>query len=167
MPTNTVPVNGSDADRELEARTRDGLARYATLRIWGHALQIQARGGLVILNGHVRTRTGRETAESIIRQVPGVSDVKNELYVDTDLEMEVARALGQNPRTADAFPGILVGSGFGEIFLKGHVVSAEVARAAAEIAGQVPGVLRVVNDLAAPVPPEPLTPPAEELGRSQ
>ncbi len=168
MPANAVPVNGNNLkDRELQDQVRDALARYATLRIWGHALEIQAHDGLVTLSGHVRTLTGKETAERLVRQVSGVRDVKNELTVDTQLEIAVARALGENPVTASSFPGILVGSGFGEIFLKGHVASPQIKETATEVARGVPGVLRVVNELLAPVPPEPLTPPSEGLGRSQ
>ncbi len=167
MPANAVPLNGNNpSDQELQDRARDTLARYSTLRIWGHAVSIEAHNGVITLGGHVRTRTGRETAERLIRQTPGVTDVKNELVVDTALEMAVARALAENAVTANSFPGILVGSGFGEVFLKGHVVSAEVKQAASDIAAGVPGVLRVVNELATPVPNEPLTPASEDLGRS-
>ncbi len=164
MPANVVQTL---TDRELEDQVRDALARYATLRIWGHALDIQSRDGVVTLAGHVRTVTGKETAERLVRQVEGVRDVVNDLTVDTQLEMKVARALAENPVTVAGFPGILVGSGFGEVFLKGSVASEEIKETAAAVAAQVPGVLRVVNELAAPVPPEPLTPPSEGLGRSQ
>ena len=167
MPANAVPVNGNNpSDRELEERARDTLTRYATLRIWGHAVSIEAHNGVITLGGHVRTRTGKETAERLIRETPGVTDVKNELYVDTDLEIAVARALAENPVTANSFPGILVGSGFGEVFLKGHVVSAEVKQAAGDIAAGIPGVIRVVNELATPGSNEPLTPASEDSGHS-
>ncbi len=167
MPANAVPVNGNNPnDQELEERVRETLARYSTLRIWGHSVSIEAHDGVITLEGHVRTRTGRETAERLVRETPGVKDVENELYIDTDLEIAVARALAENPVTANSFPGILVGSGFGEIFLKGHVVSAEVKQTAGDVAATIPGVLRVVNELVAPVPNEPLTPASQDLGRS-
>ncbi|MGB8648308.1 MAG: BON domain-containing protein [Anaerolineae bacterium] len=168
MPANVVPVNGNNPkDRELEGQVREALVRYATLRIWGHALQIQAHDGVITLAGHVRTVTGKETAERLVGQVAGVRDIVNELIVDTQLEMTVARALGDNPVTGAAFPGILVGSGFGEIFLKGSVASVEIKQVAAQVAAGVPGVLRVVNELAAPVPPAPVTPSTEEAGRAE
>ncbi len=160
MAVNTTPNGSNPRDRELEGQAREALARYSTLRIWGHSIQIEANDGVLTLSGHVRTRPASETAERLIRQVTGVRDVKNDLYVDTDLEIAVARALAENPLTATAFPGILVGSGFGEIFLKGQVASKEIKQAAVEIAARVPGVLRVVDDLATPETTPAVPPPA-------
>ncbi len=140
----------SPQDAELEERVREEVLGYATLRIWGHAFQVQARGGTVRLVGHVRTQVSKETAERVARQVPGVQNVKNELWVDTDLEIAVAQALANDPRTVKGFPGILVGSAFGEIFLKGAVASPEIKSAASEIAAKVPGVREVTNELTVP-----------------
>lgn len=156
MSTYVDRANGhTPRDLELEEAAREALQRYGTLRIWGHALQIQASHGVVTLEGHVRTIGSKETAERLIRQVPGIREVKNNLYVDTDLEIAVAQALAADPRTVDGFPGILVGCAFGEIFLKGSVASQDMKKAAGEIAARVPGVREVTNELAAPEPPKP------------
>ncbi len=159
MPAYIGRENGhTPADAELEEAAREALLRYGTLRIWGHALRIEAANGVLTLSGHVRTRVSKETAERVVRQVKGVTNVKNELFVDTDLEVGVAEALAHDPRTVKGFPGILVGSGFGEIFLKGAVASQEIKSAAGEIAAKVPGVRAVTNELVAPEPPKPATP---------
>ena len=152
-------VNGHPvADAELEDTVRTTIQRYGTLRIWGHSLSVEAADGIVTLSGHVRTRVSKTTVEELVRQVPGVRDVTNTLFVDTDLEIAVAQALAQDPRAVKGFPGILVGSGFGEIFLKGAVASQEIKKAAGEIAATVPGVRTVTNELVAPEPPKPATP---------
>ncbi len=159
MPAYVGRVNGhSLADTELEDAVRNAILRYGTLRIWGHALSVEATDGVITLSGHVRTRVSKETAASIVREVAGVRAIKNKLFVDTDIEVAVAQALANDPRTVKGFPGILVGSGFGEVFLKGPVASQEIKTAAGEIAAKVPGVRTITNELVAPEPPKPATP---------
>ncbi len=169
MPAYVGPVNGhTTEDEELEGAVRDAILGYGTLRIWGHALQIDVNNGIVSLVGYVRTIVSKETAERIVRKVPGVKGVRNNLTVDTELEIAVAQALANDPRTVDGFPGILIGSAFGEIFLKGTVSTPEIKSAASEVAAKVPGVREVVNELLAPESQaaaapaaEPAVPPAE------
>ncbi|HZQ05583.1 MAG TPA: BON domain-containing protein [Anaerolineae bacterium] len=150
----------SEQDEALETAIIDTLMNYSGVRVWTDALDIQVRGGVVQLGGHVRTQAEKEVTEEVILKVKGVQDLWSNLYVDTDLEIAVAQALGNDPRTRGSFPGILVGSGFGEIFLKGAVASQEIKKAAGEIAAQVPGVREVTNALEAPEPPKPAAPPA-------
>jgi hyperosmotically inducible protein len=159
MSTYVDRANGrTPRDVELEEAAREALVRYGTLRIWGHSVEIKASDGTVTLDGHVRTVTSKETAERLIRVVPGVKGVKNNLFVDTDLEIAVAQALARDPRTVNGFPGILVGCAFGKVFLKGNVALQEIKKAAGEIAMQVPGVREVTNELVAPEPPKPAAP---------
>ncbi len=151
MATYVDRANGHTmVDTELEQAVREAILRYGTLRIWGHAFQVEANEGIVTLVGHVRTLSSKETAERIVRQVPGVKAIKNQLRVDTELEVAVAQALANDPRTVGGFPGILVGSAFGEIFLKGMVSSEEIKSAASQVAAQVPGVREVTNELVVP-----------------
>ncbi len=151
MPAYLDRANGrTAADTELEQAVRDAILRYGTLRIWGHSFQVEADEGIVTLVGHVRTAASKEMAERIVRQVPGVKVVKNKLIVDTELEVAVAQALAHDARTVNGFPGILVGSAFGEVFLKGAVASQEIKDAASQVAAQVPGVREVTNELAVP-----------------
>lgn len=142
-------------DAELEEAVQNALARYNTLRIWPHALQITVANGVVTLNGHVRTDASKLMAEKLISQVPGVSQVSNNLYVDTDLEIAAAQALAHDPVAVKGFPGILVGSAFGDLVLKGSVASQEIKKAASEIVAKIAGVRGVANELVAPEPPKP------------
>ncbi len=159
MSANITRVDGRTlSDTELAEAAREAVLRYSTLRIWGHTLQISATDGVVTLAGHVRTRASSDTAERVIRQVKGVKDVINKLYIDTNLEVAVAEALTNDARTVNSFPGILVGSAFGEIFLKGTVASPEIKTAAEQIAAKVDGVRAVTNQLVAPEPPKPAAP---------
>jgi osmotically-inducible protein OsmY len=130
------------------------------VRVWTDALEITASNGILELNGHVRTMAEREVTEEIVLDVKGVHDVISHIYVDTDMEIAVGKALGSDPRTRGSFPGILVGVAFGEVYLKGSVSSQEIKKAAGEIAAQVDGVRAVVNALEAPEPPKPSAPAA-------
>lgn len=149
-------TNGhSMRDAEIEEAARQAFARSSTLRIWSHALELDVLNGVVTCSGHVRTVPSKEMAEQLIRQVPGVIQVINRLFVDTDIEVEVAEALAHDPRTVNSFPGILVGCSFGDLMLKGNVTTQEIKKAAGEIAAKVPGVRGVTNELVAPEPPKP------------
>lgn len=151
----------SARDNALETEAREALVSNPGIRVWTDALDFKARRGIIEISGHVRTHAEKQVAEDAIIQVNDVKDVINSLYVDTDLEIAVAQALGNDARTRGSFPGILVGSGFGEIYLKGNVASQEIKKAAGEIAAKVEGVRSVVNALEAPEPAKPAAPAAK------
>ncbi len=152
-------VNGrGPSDANLEIAVREAIEASSGTRIWGHAFYIKVVAGVVELTGWVRTVTSKLAAEKTVRAVQGVVDVKNNLVVDTQLEVAVAQALGEDPRTRGSFPGILVGAAFGEVLLKGDVTPQDIKKAAGEIAGAVPGVRVVTNQLLAPEPPKPAAP---------
>lgn len=159
MAALTDRANGKTTrDAELEADAREALQRYGTLRIWGHSITIIGREGVVTLEGHVRTVPSKGLAERLIREVPGVKQVINDLFVDTDIEIAAAQALANDPRTAGGFPGILVGCAFGEVLLKGSAATLEMKTAAGAIVAAVPGVRTVTNELIAPEPAKPAAP---------
>lgn len=137
----------SAQDMALAGAAAQALMDYSGVRVWADALKITANNGIVEIGGHVRTRAEREVSENVILKTPGVKDVISHLYVDTDLEIMVGKALGNDPRTRGGFPGILVGSAFGDVYLKGSVPSQEMKKAAAEIAARVQGVQSVINSL--------------------
>jgi len=154
----------STQDQDLVMAAERALMGYSGVRVWTDALEINANNGILDIGGHVRTRAEKEVTEEVVLKVKGVKDVVSHLYVDTDLEIAVAQALGSDPRTRGSFPGILVGSGFGEIYLKGDVTSEEIKKAAGEIAGKVEGVREVSNQLVAPEPPKPAAPAKPAAG---
>lgn len=150
----------SEQDKALIVAASDALVAYPGVRVWTDALEISAQNGILELGGHVRTHAEKQVTEDVIIKVKGVKDVINKLYVDTDLEITVAQALGNDARTRGGFPGILVGSAFGEIYLKGSVPAQDMKKAAGEIAAKIDGVRSVVNVLEAPEPPKPAAPAA-------
>lgn len=149
MTMSTPPnYNGhSQRDESLVMAVRDALRQSDRLRIWGDRIHIDASDGKVVISGGVRSRSAKESASMLASQVKGVSTVENNLFVDSDVELAVAQALANDPRTLAAFPGILVGCTFGLVFLKGTVENAAMKAAASEIATKVPGVDAVSNEL--------------------
>jgi osmotically-inducible protein OsmY len=137
----------SSQDTALAGAAAQALIDYSGVQVWADALDITANNGIVEIGGHVRTRAEREVTENVLLKTPGVKDVISHLYVDTDLEIKVGKALGDDPRTRGSFPGILVGSAFGDIYLKGGVASQDIKKAASEIATKVDGVRSVINSL--------------------
>lgn len=150
----------SPQDTALANAATHTLLDYSGVQVWADALDITANNGIVEVGGHVRTRAEREVTENVILKTPGVKDVISHLFVDTDLEIAVGKALGDDPRTRGSFPGILVGSAFGDIYLKGSVASQDIKKAAGEIAAKVQGVRSVNNTLTAPEPAKPVAPAA-------
>lgn len=142
-------------DQALADAASQALMNYTGVRVWSDALDIKANNGIIEIGGHVRTHAEREVTEDVILQTKGVQDLVSHLYVDTDLEIAVAKALGDDPRTHGSFPGILVGSAFGDVYIKGSVASQDIKKAAGEIAAKVEGVRSVINSLEAPEPPKP------------
>jgi hypothetical protein len=153
----TVPTS---QDQDLALSAENALMNYPGVRVWTDALDIRAANGVIEVGGHVRTHAELEVTENVILKTKGVKDVISHVYVDTDLEIQVGKALGNDPRTRGSFPGILVGSAFGDIYLKGSVTSQDIKKAAAEIAAKVDGVRSVSNQLEAPEPPKPAAPAA-------
>ncbi len=103
--------------------------------------------GVVVLRGWVRTPSMKHMATMLTEEVPGVQRVQNELFVDDALERAVASALEQEPSLEDDFPGIKVDVLAGIVTLWGEVTSEVERQKAEEIAQQVTGVRKVINDL--------------------
>jgi osmotically-inducible protein OsmY/sporulation protein YlmC with PRC-barrel domain len=114
-------------------------------------------GGVLCLTGAVRSESLQYHAAEHARSIEGVIDVQNELVVDPDLPTEIATetpinvalqvsaTLAAHPRTEQALIEVIHDRGV--VVLQGQVENMAVRTAAAEIAGQQPGVKTVVNEL--------------------
>ena len=137
-----------NGNAELDQAVRDALMEYTPFRAWSHQIEIETRGSTVVLSGLARVPNIKNTVEKIVRAVKGVTSVENKIVADDEVEIAVAQALAADPRTRGGFPGIVVGVVFGIVFIKGVAASAAMKSAAAELAGKVPGVVRVSEELA-------------------
>ncbi len=133
-----------------EFRSDDDLAREIEQRIWDNdllrridlpRLSFEVDQGIVTLKGPVAIDLHRTLAETIVEKIPGVRAVRNLLVADGDLEMAVAQALGDDPRTQRHI--ILVRAEHGIVYLAGDESADQANAAAFEVAASVPGVLEV------------------------
>jgi osmotically-inducible protein OsmY/sporulation protein YlmC with PRC-barrel domain len=141
-------------DDEIAAAVRQSLWREDALRwLLLPVLRVSARDGVVTLDGHAVSRTQAARAEALARRAPGVVAVGNELVVDGDLAVAVARALADEPRIPPY--RVRVEAHQGVVRLTGEAPA--TARTLAEtVAASVPAVRAVVNRLAGPgAPPRP------------
>lgn len=135
-------------DQKVAFQVRQALDSYTPLRVWSARLAVNARESVVTLTGVVRTRAASQLAEKLARGVTGVKQVVNQLVVDNNVEVELARRLANDPRTQAGFPGVQVGVVFGVAYLKGLAHDKAMQDAAGEIARTTPGVEHVSNELA-------------------
>jgi osmotically-inducible protein OsmY len=130
------------------AAVEEALWRYQPVRSRELGLDwaLDAAGTLT-LDGFAPSRTIKETLLEIAASVRGVQRVEDRIVADPDLEIAVARALADDPKTAGVPAGsVQVFAQLGNVVLVGDLpesLLAEVLR----VAGQVPGVRRVVDRL--------------------
>jgi len=140
-------------DQRPEYRSDEEIASAVEQTLWDDdlirrsdisRLSFAVRDGIVTLRGPVVSDTHRSRAESVVRRVPGVRGVLNELVADEDLEIAVAQALGRDPRTQHRH--FLIRAEHGVIYLSSDVPFGEASAAAPEVAAGVPGVREVRVD---------------------
>lgn len=133
-------------DGELEREANEALFNYPRLRVDLGGFHVRAIDGTIYLRGHISSDLNSRVAVDQLAGIAGLGEVKNDLIADTDLAPAVAAALAQDPRTR----GQHIGSypNLGTIFLRGAVETPEARAAADEVTKSVPGVERVINELA-------------------
>ena len=142
-----VVVAERPADELREEVYRRLNHEYPPFRELVLPIEVEVDSGKVTLTGWVRTPTMKHMATLLTQEVSGVREVDNRLFVDDDLERQVALALEQEPSLEDDFPGIHVDVLAGVVTLWGEVTSDRERHKAEDIARGVPGVRKVVNDL--------------------
>lgn len=131
----------ADANRALHAA---GIVRASD----SGDVSVTLCNGEATLSGHVGTFADRLNAESVLRQVPGVRGVQDDLVADDDLVNLVAQALANDERTRSET--IFVAASHGVVILSGLRNSSKARAAAEECAGQVSSVRGVSNYIETP-----------------
>lgn len=158
VPTERVQV--AEAERiiaDLDRAELDALPEYrsdeeialdvfgalwddeVTRRINVRHLQIDVKDGVVTIRGHVASSFHRARVAAAVRQVRGALDDQIDVIADDELEIAVAQALAQDPRTRQA--RILTRASHGVVHLWG-----EVSAVVSEVAKKVPGVRGLTFD---------------------
>ncbi|MDH7485686.1 MAG: BON domain-containing protein [Anaerolineae bacterium] len=142
-----VVEQAKGADSGLQAKVHQAILSFDPLRMFSHAMSVQVNDGRVQLLGTVRTPMMKRMAEELARKVPGIQGVQNNLLTDTELQLQVAQRLAADPRTRLLTDEVTVRGFLGTIYLQGSVDSAARREIAAKVAGEVPGVRQVINEL--------------------
>jgi osmotically-inducible protein OsmY len=144
------------SDAWLAARSR--FALLATLGIEAGEIAVEAYRGNVILTGDVASRAASDGAEHAVRAVPGVVGVSNRLRIRGEeclrggaTDAEIRTGVTAQLRHALPLRGsiVTVESVYdGVVRLAGVARDARASAIAFELAHAVPGVRRVINDVA-------------------
>jgi osmotically-inducible protein OsmY len=124
---------------------RRGLWDYEPLRASHAEIFIDVEGDQVRLRGRVRTMPQKLIAAGLAERMPEVGSVTNDLIADPEVVRAVADALAMDERTAAYV--VRVDSRHGLVTLRGEVPSQSIQDAASQIAGEVPIVASVRNQL--------------------
>lgn len=115
-------------------------------------ISVEVNGGTVILRGDVELPQTKQTAGKLAREVPGVTNVENQLRVsarETVQSETLIRRVNEALREEDQLNagGIRVDATTGRVILRGQVESYNERARAEQLAGNVEGVWGVVNQL--------------------
>jgi osmotically-inducible protein OsmY len=133
-------------DDELREDVRLAIEGTPKLRVDLPGMDIQAIDGVVWLRGSTASDLNRRLIEDVVRQVPGIDELHNELNSDMDVAAAVSSALGRDTTTARERIGVY--PRLGEVALRGAARSEQARTRAEEIAAAIPGVRSVHNELA-------------------
>lgn len=141
------------AEKKLYTRVRRVLWDYEPLRASHAEIFIDIEGDQVTLRGRVRTLPQKLIASVLVERMSDVGSVTNDLIADPEVVRSVADALAQDERTAAYV--IRVDSRHGVVTLRGLVPTEAIQAAAATIAGQVPTVQSIRNQVTVGGDPRP------------
>ena len=149
-------VQDADTTRVVRA------ALQSDKRMLWSAVEVAVRAGVVHLRGRVHSTMERELARQAAESAPGVRAVVNELAVrgttgrpDRAVEEGVRHALACDPLLVSSAVDVSVRDGV--VHLGGRLTTYLAKWHAEEAAREVPGVRKVVSDIAV----VPLTPPTD------
>lgn len=151
MPVFSLADTAEIKDKDISFWVSDALRHDA--RIEGSQIKVATSGGIVTLNGNVRTIAARTYADREAKRIRGVLAVVNELKVlpvhrnDLDIAQDVRRRILQNS-TIKAH-NIRVLCHDGSVSLSGDVASHAEELEAELVASEVLGVRAVQNHLLA------------------
>jgi osmotically-inducible protein OsmY len=138
-----LPPYRSDAalQQEVESILFDLTPMHVDLK----GITIRVLDSVLYLDGNISSSLRADIAQDQVYGVEGLLEIKNNLVGDDRLAADLARELGQDPRTRDLPIGVY--PKLGVVRLSGAVHTAQQKAAAGEIASKFPGVRSVINDL--------------------
>lgn len=149
----------TNARSELAQQIHGTLTRDSRVNLNQSELQISTEGGYVTLSGTVPSVAAKRLAAPLVRQIPGVESVRDELRVavanpmgDREIATHVRNAFIQERNIEEDHISIETDTE-GGVVLRGQVHSLIQRRLCEVLCWWVPGVTSVMNLLSV-VPPE-------------
>jgi hyperosmotically inducible periplasmic protein len=148
-------ATGATKDSWITAKAK--IALFADDRVAGRNVRIDTQNGVLSLRGKVGSADEKRVVEEAVRNIDGVTSVKNELQVvpeserkavnaeDKDLKNAVEKRMKQETRLKGSDIDVRVDRGVGT--LTGEVKDVGARARASEVASAVPGVRSVKNEL--------------------
>ncbi len=138
MEIDSTPA-GTDVDNDLEAVIMDAIMSLNAVRPSAAVVNVHVQNGQVTLTGYVQSPMAAVEVERTAEDVPGVTDVINDIVDDGSLSRLVAEVLATDPATRDIPPGSEVTPTFGYITLIGWFKPEQV-EAITAVTAAIPGV---------------------------
>jgi osmotically-inducible protein OsmY len=111
-------------------------------------IYVEVENGIAYLSGYVSSQPMSKGAEKAAYKADGIWKVVNGLAIDSELQLAVSQAIGNDPRTKKA--KIFVGVNNGFVTLTGQAPDLESRVAAQEQAVAIARVRGVINSIRAP-----------------
>lgn len=157
-PGSAGEAGGQAAPQETLRSIRQALS--ADPRVDGYGIQVDYRSGMATLRGSVDSLSAREAAEEIVRRVPGVGEVRNQIAVqtatespDVNVERQVLEVLLQDPYLQGQDIRVRVQDG--TVYLEGTVGAEYQRTRARDLVSRIRGVVHVYDQLRVVPPPAP------------
>ncbi|NLG74177.1 MAG: BON domain-containing protein [Chloroflexi bacterium] len=140
-------MNSNHVDPEVVSRPDEAIKDEINERLWRERMVrwldinqfiVEVKDGEALIYGHISAENNYALIEKIVREVPGVKAVQNNLVIDRDLVVEVSGALYRDERTRPLI--IPVSARHGWITLGGSVPNRDLQCAVEEVAASVPSV---------------------------
>ena len=132
-------------DSVLQREVERTLFAVTSLHVDLKGITLRVLDGVLYIDGNISSRLRADMVTDLASGVPGLLEIKNLLVGDDVLQADLARALGDDPRTRDLPIGVY--PRLGVVRLSGAVHNNGQKVAAEEIVRAFPGVRSIINSL--------------------
>ncbi|HLI06568.1 MAG TPA: BON domain-containing protein [Ktedonobacteraceae bacterium] len=132
-------------DSVLQREVERALFAVTALHVDLKGIVLRVLDGVLYIDGNISSKLRSDMVTDQALGVQGLLEIKNRLVADDVLQADLARALGDDPRTRDLPIGVY--PRLGVVRLSGAVHNNGQKAAAEEIVRSFPGVRSVINSL--------------------
>ncbi len=135
------------ADVDAYEQAMAALDRVPMIRESRPLIQLKVEGGVATLSGIVLSQIMHRAVLYYVAATPGINKIVDYLFEDSQIEIEVAKALAADLTLKERQPDISVTSYLGAVTLSGAKLGEAERSKATEIAARASGVREVITHL--------------------